>query len=129
MKFISQVRKLGYITRLSAKSLVKLIQELPKDQQPELWDRTQLMEITHEGKRYVIARSKTISRFVLSFTGDRIECAIMCEFVFWPIGSAPDSHNNGALKEKMARRLAYCDSCKPFELELFASKTRLLATR
>lgn len=48
-------KQLHYITRLSSKSLSKLLQELPKDQQPELWDRTRLMDVISEGKRYVIA--------------------------------------------------------------------------
>lgn len=47
--------QLQYVTRLSATVLTALLKELPRDQQPELWDRTGLMEVTHEGKRYVIA--------------------------------------------------------------------------
>ncbi len=47
--------QLQYVTRLSAATLGKLLKELPRDQQPELWDRTQMMEVTFEGKRYVIA--------------------------------------------------------------------------
>ena len=50
-----QSQQLHYITRLSAVSLARLLAELPRDQQPELWDRTRLVEITHQGKRYVIA--------------------------------------------------------------------------
>jgi transposase len=47
--------KLKYVTRLSASVLDELVAELPADQSPELWDRTQVMEIVREGKRYVIA--------------------------------------------------------------------------
>jgi transposase len=47
--------KLKYVTRLSASVLEELVAELPADQSPELWDRTQVMEIVREGKRYVIA--------------------------------------------------------------------------
>ena len=32
-----------------------MLAQLPADQAPELWDRTQVMEIVREGKRYVIA--------------------------------------------------------------------------
>jgi len=47
--------KLQYVTRLCASALDDLLAELPADQSPELWDRTQVMEIVREGKRYVIA--------------------------------------------------------------------------
>ncbi len=47
--------KLKYVTRLGAATLEQLIEQLPADQSPELWDRTQLMEIVRAGKRYVIA--------------------------------------------------------------------------
>jgi transposase len=47
--------KLHYVTRLSASVLDALVAELPAEQSPELWDRTQVMEIVREGKRYVIA--------------------------------------------------------------------------
>lgn len=46
---------LRYVTRLSSASLQKLWVELPEDQQLELADRSQLVEIEQEGKRYVIA--------------------------------------------------------------------------
>lgn len=46
---------LKYVTRLVASSLEELLASLPKDPAPELWDRTQVMEIVKEGKRYVIA--------------------------------------------------------------------------
>jgi transposase len=47
--------KLGFVTRLSAPTLQSLLAELPAETQMELGDRSQLLEITHLGKRYVIA--------------------------------------------------------------------------
>jgi transposase len=47
--------KLQYVTRLGAGLLDELLSQLPAEQSPELWDRTQVMEIVREGKRYVIA--------------------------------------------------------------------------
>ena len=47
--------KLGFVTRLSAPTLQSLVAELPADKQMELGDRKKLLEITHQGKRYVIA--------------------------------------------------------------------------
>src|SRR5438876_4432395 len=47
--------KLKYVTRLCASTLDQLLEQLPSDQAPELWDRTQVMEIVRAGKRYVIA--------------------------------------------------------------------------
>ena len=47
--------KLHYVTRLGAATLDELLASLPADPAPELWDRTQLMEIVRAGKRYVIA--------------------------------------------------------------------------
>jgi transposase len=47
--------QLKYVTRLGAATLEQLLEELPADQAPELWDRTRLMEIVRAGKRYVIA--------------------------------------------------------------------------
>ena len=52
-----EVLKLRYVTRLGAGALEELLAQLPPDQAPELWDRTQVMEIVREGKRYVIAGS------------------------------------------------------------------------
>jgi transposase len=46
---------LGYVTRLSALTLHSLVEELGLEKQLELGDRQKLMEITHEGKRYVVA--------------------------------------------------------------------------
>ncbi len=46
---------LGYVTRLSASTLRSLVAELDLEKQLELGDRQQLMEITHQAKRYVIA--------------------------------------------------------------------------
>jgi transposase len=47
--------KLGYVTRLSAATLQTLVAELALDKQLELGGHQQLLEITHQGKRYVIA--------------------------------------------------------------------------
>jgi len=46
---------LHFVTRLSSTSLRELVAQLPRDMQPQLWDRTNLLELTVEGKRYVIA--------------------------------------------------------------------------
>jgi transposase len=46
---------LGYVTRLSAATLQALASELGLEKQLELGDRQHLLEVTHEGKRYVIA--------------------------------------------------------------------------
>jgi transposase len=46
---------LGYVTRLSAATLNRLVEELALEEQLELGDRQKIMEITHQGKRYVIA--------------------------------------------------------------------------
>jgi hypothetical protein len=46
---------LKYVTRLSSATLQSLLSELPQDGQMQLGDREQVVEITHEGKRYVIA--------------------------------------------------------------------------
>lgn len=50
-----QEDEIKYVTRLSGNQLKALLTHLPEAQQPELWDRTQMMEVTFEGKRYVIA--------------------------------------------------------------------------
>ncbi len=47
--------KLRYVTRLSVSTLDELLAQSPAEPAPELWDRTQVMEIVREGKRYVIA--------------------------------------------------------------------------
>jgi len=46
---------LGYVTRLSAATLQRLIAQWPAERQLELGDRQQLIEITQEAKRYVMA--------------------------------------------------------------------------
>ena len=46
---------LGYVTRLSAATLHSLVEELALEKQLEFGDRQKIMEITHQGKRYVIA--------------------------------------------------------------------------
>jgi len=47
--------QLGYVTRLSAATLQSLVAELALEKQLELGDRQMLLEITHQGRRYVIA--------------------------------------------------------------------------
>src|SRR5438876_4619316 len=49
---------LKYVTRLSVATLQSLLVELPQDRQLELGDRQQVLDIAHEGKRYVIAGGK-----------------------------------------------------------------------
>jgi len=46
---------LGFVTRLSATTLRNLVAELGLEKQLELGDRQELLEVTHEGKRYVVA--------------------------------------------------------------------------
>ena len=46
--------QLGYVTRLSAATLQSLVAELALEKQLELGDRQMLLEITHQGRRYVI---------------------------------------------------------------------------
>jgi transposase len=46
---------LKYVTRLCARTLEALLSSLPAEPSPELWDRTQVMEIVREGKRFVVA--------------------------------------------------------------------------
>ena len=46
---------LKYVTRFSAATLEQLLEALPAEQSPELWDRTQVLDIVREGKRYVVA--------------------------------------------------------------------------
>lgn len=48
-------QELRFVTRVSSSKLKSILTQLPQDAQPELWDRTNLIELTHEGKRYVIA--------------------------------------------------------------------------
>jgi transposase len=47
--------KLEYVTRLSSASFAALLEQLPAEEQPELGDRQNIVEMEHEGKRYVIA--------------------------------------------------------------------------
>jgi len=46
---------LKYVTRLCSATLQSVLAELPQDVQMQLGDRQQVVEITHEGNRYVIA--------------------------------------------------------------------------
>lgn len=50
-----EVLGLKYVTRFGAGLLDQLLEGLPAQQAPELWDRTQVMEIVRQGKRYVVA--------------------------------------------------------------------------
>ena len=47
--------RLRYVTRLSASTLQSLLEALPRERQLELGDRQKVLDITHQGKRYVIA--------------------------------------------------------------------------
>jgi len=47
--------QLRFVTRLSNATMESLLAELPADQQLELGDRSQVVEVIHQGKRYVIA--------------------------------------------------------------------------
>ena len=44
-----------YVTRLSTATLQSLLTALPQESQLELGDRKKILDITHQGKRYVIA--------------------------------------------------------------------------
>jgi transposase len=46
---------LKYVTRMGAGLLEELLEQLPSDPAPELWDRPQVMEVVRAGHRYVIA--------------------------------------------------------------------------
>lgn len=46
--------KLGYVTRLTSATLRTLVEELGLEGQMELDDHQQIMEVTHQSKRYVI---------------------------------------------------------------------------
>jgi len=46
---------LRFVTRLSNSTMAALLAELPEDKQLELGDRSRVVEVTHQGKRYVIA--------------------------------------------------------------------------
>ena len=46
---------LHFVTRLSAATLREVIAQLAQNAQPQLWDRTKLIELSLEGKRYIIA--------------------------------------------------------------------------
>ena len=50
-----EAEKLLYVTRLSSPQLGALLKQLPEDHQPELFDCTRILEIEHEGRRYVLA--------------------------------------------------------------------------
>jgi len=46
---------LKYVTRLSTVTLQSMLAELPRDVQMQLGDRQQVVEVTYQGQRYVIA--------------------------------------------------------------------------
>ncbi len=50
-----EAEQLQYVTRLSSSTLGSLLKELPADEQMALGDHANLIEITHEGRRHVIA--------------------------------------------------------------------------
>lgn len=50
-----EAAELNYVTRQSTATLMALVEELPKEKQLELGDRTHLIEVEHQGRRYVIA--------------------------------------------------------------------------
>jgi transposase len=66
---------LHFVTRLSAVTLRELIAQLPDDKQPQLWDRTQLIELTLEGKRYVVAGGEHRQQRDLARRSARVEKA------------------------------------------------------
>jgi hypothetical protein len=47
--------RMRFVTRLSNSTMEALLAELPADKQLELGDRSRVVEVTHQGKRYVIA--------------------------------------------------------------------------
>jgi hypothetical protein len=57
---LDQMRRdeLDYVTRLSSGTLKSLARGLPRDSQPEFWDRDCLFEFMADGKRYVVAGSE-----------------------------------------------------------------------
>jgi transposase len=50
-----EAEELSYVTRQSNATLMSVIKALPEERQLELGDRTRLLEVEHEGCRYVIA--------------------------------------------------------------------------
>jgi hypothetical protein len=47
--------QMRFVTRLSNSTMESLLTKLPQEKQLELGDRTRLVEVIHQGKRYVIA--------------------------------------------------------------------------
>ena len=47
--------QMRFVTRLSNSTMEALLAQLPQDKQLELGDRTRVVEVTHQGNRYVIA--------------------------------------------------------------------------
>jgi transposase len=50
-----EAEKLLYVTRLTKSQLGALLKRLPSDEAPELFDCTKILELEHEGRRYVLA--------------------------------------------------------------------------
>ena len=66
---------LHFVTRLSAAGLREVLQQLPTDSQPQLWDRTKVFDLTIEGKRYVIAGGEYRQQRDLARRNARLEKA------------------------------------------------------
>ncbi len=50
--------EIDYVTRMSSSTLQALVPQLPVENQPEIWDRTDLAEFEIDGVRYVVAGSE-----------------------------------------------------------------------
>jgi transposase len=70
-----QKEHLEFVTRLSAATLREVIQQLPAESQPQLWDRTQVLEFTLEAKRYVVAGGEYRQQRDLARRNARLEKA------------------------------------------------------
>jgi transposase len=66
---------LHFVTRLSTATLREIIAQLPQDGQPQFWDRTKLIELNLEGKRYVIAGGEHRKQRDLARRSARLEKA------------------------------------------------------
>ena len=58
MQKAMEALQLQYVTRLGASTLEELLAQLPGDQSPELWDRTQVLEIVREGMKFETEMNK-----------------------------------------------------------------------
>jgi transposase len=66
---------LDFVTRLSAASLREVLQQLPTESQPQLWDRTKVFDLTVDGRRYVIAGGEYRQQRDLARRNARLEKA------------------------------------------------------